>query len=97
MPNTSLNPYHDINGIEITTATVIKLLLDLAPSKSPGPDKIPGKLLKVMASEIASCFSLVFAASLHQGTVSQDWKLALVTPLYKNALEKSHPIIGQFP
>ena len=46
---------------------------------SPYPDingsELPGKLLKVMASEIAPCLSLVFAASLHHGTVPQDWKL----------------------
>jgi len=39
---------------------------------------------------------LIFAASLHQGTVPQDWKKALVTPLFKKG-EKSnqenyHPI-----
>ena len=54
-----LSPYPDINGIEITIAGVKKLLLGLDPSKSPGSDKIPGKLLKVMASEIAPYFSLV--------------------------------------
>ena len=60
-------------------------LLGLDPS---GPDKIPGKLLKVMVSEISPCLSLVFAASLHQGTVPQDWKLALVTPLFKKGNRK---------
>ena len=70
-----LSPYPDINETEITIAGAKKLLLGLGPSKSPGPDKIPGKLLKVMASEIAPCLSLVFAASLHLDTVPQDWKL----------------------
>ena len=41
-----------------------------------------------MASETAPCLSLVFAASLHQGTVPQDWKLALVTPLFKKGNRK---------
>ena len=88
LPNMGLSPYPDINEIEITIAGVKKLLLGLDPSKSPGPDKIPGKLLKVMASETAPCLSLVFAASLLQGTVPQDWKLALVTPLFKKGKRK---------
>ena len=41
-----------------------------------------------MASEIAPSLSLVFAASLHQGVVPQDWKLALVTPLFKKGSRK---------
>ena len=72
LPNMGLSPYPDINRIEITIAGVKKLLLGLDPSKSPGSDKIPRKLLKVMASEIAPYLSLVFTASLHQGTVPQD-------------------------
>ena len=43
-----------------------------------------------MASEIAPCLSLVFVASLHQGVVPQDWKLALVTPLFKKG-SRSEP------
>ena len=70
--------------LKLLLATGIKKLLqDLDPSKSPGPDKIPGKLLKLMASEIAPCLSLIFSASIYQGAVPQDWKLALVTPLFK--------------
>ena len=70
LPTMGLSRYPDINETEITIARVKKLLLGIDPSKSPGPDKIPGKLLKVMASEIAPCISLVFAASLHQGSYS---------------------------
>ena len=58
----SPSPYPDITKIEITTAGVKKLLQDLDPSKSHGPDKIPSKLLKLMASEIAPSLSLVFTA-----------------------------------
>ena len=43
-----------------------------------------------MAFEIAPCLSLVFVASFHQGVVLQDWKLALVTPLFKKG-SKSEP------
>ena len=72
LPNMGLSPHPDINELEIAIAGVKKLLLGLDPSKSPGPDKIPGKLLKVMASEIAPCLLIVLATSLHQGTVPQN-------------------------
>ena len=50
-----------------------------------------------MASEIAPCLSLIFSASLYQGAVPQNWNLALVTPLFKRAVEKIHQTAGQFP
>ena len=38
------------------------------------------------------CLLLIFSASLHQGIISQDWKQALVTPLFKkgNRMETSN-------
>ena len=45
---------------KLITIAGVKNLLGLDQSKSPGPDKIPGKLLKVMASGIVPCLSLVF-------------------------------------
>ena len=50
-----------------------------------------------MASEIAPSLLLVFAAFLYQGVVSQDWKLALVTSLFKKGAENNHQITDQFP
>ena len=88
LPSMGPSPYPDITEIEITTAGVKRLLQDLDPSKSHGPNKIPSKLLKLMASEIAPSLSLVFAASLHQGVVPQEWKLALVTPLFEKGCRK---------
>ena len=50
------------------------------PSKSPGPDHIPTRLLKLLAVEIAPCLKLLFSGSLHQGKVPLEWKKALVCP-----------------
>ena len=80
--------YPNIPQIDITITGITELLRGLDLSKASGPDKIPGKLLKVMASEISPCLLLIFSASLHQGTVPQDWKQSLVTPLFnKKATE----------
>ena len=43
-----------------------------------------------MANEISPSLPLAFSASLHQGIVPQDWKQALVTPLYKKG-NRSNP------
>ena len=41
LPNMGPSPYPDISELEITTAGVKKLLQNLDPSKSQGPDKSP--------------------------------------------------------
>ena len=61
------------------TAAGIK---ELDSSKSPGSDKISRKPLKLLATELSPCLLLIFTASFCQGIVTQDWKRALVTPLF---------------
>jgi len=70
---------------QITAITdgVMKLLKNLNPNKSPGPDGIPARLLKELAEELAPIFSVLFQASLNQAKIPHDWKSAFITPIYK--------------
>ena len=82
------SPFPDIPQIELTEAGITKLLKDIDPSKSTGPDKLPGRLLKLLAPEISPHLLLMFSASLHQGVVPQNWKQAIVTSLFKKVNRK---------
>jgi hypothetical protein len=62
---------------------VRKLLLELDVHKAAGPDNIPTRYLKDYAKEIAPALTLVFEASLKQGEVPADWRIAHVTPIFK--------------
>ena len=75
--------YRSLPDIDINIAGITKLLREINPYKATGPDHIPAKLLKEMAEELSPSLALIFTASLHQGKTSQDWKKALVTPLFK--------------
>ena len=77
------NRLPDINGITVTRAGVLKLLLNINPNKATGPDGIPGRLLKLCAHELVEVFQLLFQTSLDQGLVPSDWRLADIVPLYK--------------
>ena len=83
LPDLGTSPYPDISTIEISTSGIVKLLKELDPSRSSGPDKIPLKLLKLSADEVSPCLQLLFSASLHQGIVPADWKKAIVCPIFK--------------
>ena len=72
-----------MNKINITTNGVLKLLQNININKATGPDGIPGRLLKICAEELASVFRLLFQASLDQGELPKDWKMASVVPLFK--------------
>ena len=77
IPNKGDSPYPDLHEITIHPDGVRKLLQNINAHKATGPDNIPGQLLKEVAQEVTPILSLIFSASLHQGTP------ATVTPLFK--------------
>ena len=72
-----------MEDIDITLNGVIKLLKDLNPTKSPGPDNLGPKVLKALADEVASLLLLIYKKSLETGEVPEDWRKANVTPAFK--------------
>jgi len=70
-------------SIIVTTDHVLKLLLNIKPDKSPGPDNIHPLFLRETAQSIAEPLPSIFRKSLEEGKVPEDWKTANVTPIYK--------------
>ena len=64
-------------------AGVYKLPKNIIQHKATGPDTIPGKLLKEFAKEITPILTTIFNASIKQGKIPDQWKEALITPLFK--------------
>ena len=79
-----------INNISINRTGILKLLLGIKENKAPGPDGLPGKLLKMCAEELCGVLTVLFQKSLDSGTVPSDWKVAHITPVYKKS-DKSCP------
>ena len=70
--------------IHITAQGVEKLLSNLNPNKSSGPDNLCPRVLKELSKQIAPVLTHIFQESLRSGTVPTDWKLAHVTPIHKS-------------
>ena len=68
----------------------MKLLQALNISKAAGPDGIRPRVLKELSSELASIFTLLFQASIHQQSLPDIWKHANVNPIYKKG-DKTNP------
>ena len=79
-----------MRSFTINNKGVLKLLKDLNPHKAQGSDAIPSLFLKGCAEEIAPALTLVYQASIQQGTIPDDWKKTLITPIFKKG-DKSNP------
>ena len=75
--------YNEMDTITVNENGVYKLLHNINPHKATGPDTIPGRLLKELAAHLAPVYTILFQASLNQGTLPSDWKTAHVTPIFK--------------
>ncbi|BHF85091.1 hypothetical protein SprV_1002824900 [Sparganum proliferum] len=88
-PSTEELPTPSVSHILFSEGIVRRELEALNESKSPGPDEIPPKLLKELASELSVPLSILFQTSFDTGTLPIDWKLAHITPLYKGGSRAS--------
>ena len=73
----------DLSLLHCSPKVVSKILSELKPRKSPGPDSIHPMILKKCAGTLAPSLSDVFNASLASGMLPHNWKLADITPLHK--------------
>ena len=96
IPNLSGTTYPTMRPISVTVEGVASILANLDPSKASGPDEIPARLLKDMANDLAALLTLIYQVSLEQGCIPDEWKKALITPIYKNEIVSVLPIKGLF-
>ena len=72
-----------LNTIHISVEGVKKLLHNLQPGKSSGPDGISPRVLKELADDIAPILTIIYQSSINTSKVPTDWKEANVTPIFK--------------
>ena len=69
--------------IRIYKKGVQKLLKDLNPHKSTGPDEVPSRILKIGAEELSPALVKLYQHSIDVGEVPQEWRDANVVPIFK--------------
>ena len=72
-----------ITPIQVQSYRVKKLLLQLKPHKTSGPDRLPNKILKELAHELAPSLTALYNQSLSTQVLPEDWKRAFISPVYK--------------
>ena len=77
------NKYPSIGNLSITLKGVQKLLEKISISKAAGPDLILGRMLNMLAPELAPIVNAIFTQSLDTEELPRDWSLANVAPIFK--------------
>ena len=78
----------ELKDIIVTPEIVKRELLKLNPSKSPGEDQIHPRILKENADALCEFLSSMFAKSLTNAQLPEDWRTAVVVPLHKKGSKK---------
>jgi len=82
-------------NIEVTAFGVQKLLSNLDPKKSVGPDEISPRILKESSEEISPVLTSIFNQSLSTGEILDDWLIANIFPLHKKGQQFYLQTTGQ--
>ena len=90
MPNMNSDPLPSIPPIQIHTERVAQLSHNIQEHKANGPDNLPACFLKEVADKIAPALTIIFQASLDQGSLPAIWKTAVVVPIFKKG-KKPNP------
>ena len=61
----------------------------MSPKKASGLDKLPVKLVRLAAPFITKSLTAIFNKSISTGIFICDWKIARVTPIYKEGVKSN--------
>ena len=90
MPTYHSSPHPKMPDISIAAEGIDKLLKGLSPHKAAGPEKIKPIVLQTLHKELAPILQLIFQRSIDTGKITDIWKEANVSPIYKKG-EKYDP------
>ena len=62
---------------------IAKLLSNINHTKAAGPDKLPARLLKETAHQIAPMYTHLFSQSYQHGLLPDSWTRSSVCPIFK--------------
>ena len=83
IPDLGPSPHPSCQDIHFTSPGIIKLLNGLRPHKAAGPDSIPPRILRDVATELGLVLTVLFQQLYDSGTTLQDWRDANVAPIFK--------------
>uniref|UniRef100_T2M7Y8 Man(5)GlcNAc(2)-PP-dolichol translocation protein RFT1 n=1 Tax=Hydra vulgaris TaxID=6087 RepID=T2M7Y8_HYDVU len=91
LPSIPVKQVDPLLDIQITPASVAKVISQLNSSTACGPDNIPVTVLQNCSPELSSILSKLFNKFFTESCFPACWKMASVVPIFKNSGENSDP------
>lgn len=86
----SIDCVSDNTSSEESSEEVLKKLSNLNTDKSAGPDNLHPKVLFEVRHKIRYPLHIISNKSLSKGILPDDWKTAILSPIFKNKGDKKH-------
>ena len=80
-----------IDNVDFTEECIKNEIGRLRKVATPRPDNVTNHLLMELCDELAKPLAILFYKSLDIGKIPNDWRLANVSPIYKQKGSKSQP------
>ena len=80
-----------LDGFTITKEKVKQVINQLNDQAAMGPDEIPPSIIKNLEEDLVQPLTILFQASMEQSRIPDDWRTAIVSPIYKMKGKKSDP------
>ncbi|BHF64546.1 hypothetical protein SprV_0200755100 [Sparganum proliferum] len=71
-----------VETVAFSVEEVRRVLGQIKPDKSPGPDGIPGLILKELSTELSKILSVLFELPMRTGKLPPQWKTANLVALH---------------
>ena len=75
-----------LDNIEFNRGTVMRAIKRLKNNTASGPDGMPPIMYKNLAQSLAEPLALIFESFMSVGRIPDEWKRAIITPIYKSGL-----------
>ena len=72
-----------LREVRLDRGMVLKVLKNLDPNKTPGPDGMHPKVLMEVAEEIAEPVYMIYEESLLTRSIPDYWEVANITSIFK--------------
>ena len=79
----------NLDSVDFTPGRMYSVIRKLKASGASGPNGFPSLLYKNLAGCLTEPLSLMFTSFMSIGQVPQEWKHAIVTPVYKSGSPSS--------
>ena len=80
-----------LEEITISQEKVEETIAAMKQDSSPGPDGIPPKIFHELKKQLSRPLASLFRLSMETGKIPDDWRDAVITPIYKKKGSKSDP------